>query len=99
MKVSSHSQSCKLAHGSGAHCHLCESFTSGCAFVYLTVRYCIEYSTTVSLFQAQDVRKHTNSRDVAGPAKKHQELEAQRKDKGKQEEQEVTEEPVRVMMG
>ena len=96
MKVSSHSQSRKLAHGSGAHCHLCESFTSGCAFVYLTVRYCIEHRTTVSLFQAQDLRKHTNSRDVAGPAKKHQELEAQIKDK---EKQEVTEEPVRVMMG
>ena len=93
VNVSSHSQSCKLVHGSGAHCHMCESFTSGCAFVYLTVWYCIEYSTTISLFQAQDVRKHKNSRDVAGTAKKHQELETQRKDKEKQEEQEVIEEP------
>ena len=38
-------------------------------------------------------KKRSRLRDVAGTAKKHQELETQRKDKEKQEEQEVTEEP------
>lgn len=77
---------------------MCESFYKWLRFWYLTVWYCIQYSSTVPLFQVQDVRKHKNSRDVAGTAKKHQELEAQRKDKEKQVEQEVTEEPDRVMM-
>ena len=53
----SHVQSCKLVHVSGIHCHMHASSTSGCAFVYFTVQYCIEYSSTVSLFQAQDVQK------------------------------------------
>ena len=52
-----HVQSHKLVHVSGKHGHTCASSTSGCAFVYFTVQYCIEYSSTVSLFQAQDVRK------------------------------------------
>ena len=64
---------CKLVHTSGVHCHFCASSTSGCAFVYFTVQYCIEYSSTVSLFQAQDVQsKHKSSNDVAGTAKRHQ---------------------------
>ena len=50
-------QSRKLVHVPGVHCHVCASSTSGCAFVYFTVQYCIEYSSTVSLFQAQDVQK------------------------------------------
>ena len=41
--------------------------------------------------------KHKSSSDVAGTAKKHQDLEAQRKDKEKQEE-EVSEEPKRFTM-
>ena len=41
--------------------------------------------------------KHKSSSDVAGPAKKCQELEAQRKDEEGQEE-EVTEEPKRFTM-
>ena len=41
--------------------------------------------------------KHKSSGDVAGTAKKHQDLEAQRKDKEKQEE-EVSEEPKRFTM-
>ena len=98
MNVSSHRQSCKLVHESGAHCHMCESFYKWLCFWYLTVWYCIQYSSIVPLFQIQDVRKHKNSRDVAGTAKKHQELEAQRKDKEKQVKQEVIEEPDRVMM-
>ena len=53
--VHSHVQSRKLVHVSGVHCHVHASSTSGCAFVYFTVQYCIEYSSTVSLFQAQDV--------------------------------------------
>ena len=46
-----------LVHVSGVPCHVHASSTSGCAFVYFTVQYCIEYSSTVSLFQAQDVWK------------------------------------------
>ena len=34
--------------------HVC-ILKSDCAFVYFTVQYCIEYSSTVALFQAQDV--------------------------------------------
>ena len=41
--------------------------------------------------------KHKSSGDVASTAKKHQDLEAQRKDKERQEE-EVTEEPKRFTM-
>ena len=52
-----HVQSRKLVHMPGVLCHMPVSSTSGCAFVYFTVQYCIEYSSTVSLFQAQDVRK------------------------------------------
>ena len=44
-------------HVSGVHCHVHAFSTSGCAFVYFTVQYCIEYSSTISLFQAQDVQK------------------------------------------
>ena len=36
--------------------------------------------------------KHKRSDNVTGTAKKHQELEAQRKDEEKQEEEELTEE-------
>ena len=53
----SHVQSHKLVHVSGVHCHTHASSISGCAFVYFTVQYYIEYSSTVSLFQAQDVQK------------------------------------------
>ena len=42
--------------------------------------------------------KGKSSSDVAGTAKKHQELEAQRKDEEKQEEEEVTEERKRCTM-
>ena len=47
----------KLFHVSGVRCHVHVCATSGCASVYFTVQYSIEYSSTVSLFQAQDVRK------------------------------------------
>ena len=50
-----HVQSHKLIRMSCKHCHMHTSSTSGCAFVYFTVQYCIEYSSTVSLLQAQDV--------------------------------------------
>lgn len=50
-----HVQSRKLVHVSGVHFHMCVSSTSGRAIVCLTVQYCIEYSTTASIFQAQDV--------------------------------------------
>ena len=69
----SHVQPRKLVHVSGVHCNMRASSTSDCAFVYFTVQNCIEYSSTVSLFQAQDVRnKHKSSSDVAGTAKKCQ---------------------------
>ena len=47
----------KLVHESGVQCHMHASSTSRCAFVYFTVQYYIEYSSTVSLVQAQDVWK------------------------------------------
>ena len=43
-------------HVSAVHCHMYASSMKG-AFMYFTVQYCIEYSCTVSLFQAQDVQK------------------------------------------
>ena len=55
--VSSHVQSRKLVHVSGVNCQVHAFSTSGCAFVYFTVQHCIEYSSTVSLFQAQHVLK------------------------------------------
>ena len=58
--VHSHVQSRKFAPVSGVHCHVRASSTSGCAFVYFTVQYCIEYGSTVSLFQAQDVQKQVS---------------------------------------
>ena len=48
-------QSHKLVHVCGVHFHMCVSSTSGCSIVCLTVQYCIEYSCTVSICQAQDV--------------------------------------------
>ena len=42
---------------SGLHCHVRASSTSDGACVYFTVQCCIEYSSTVSSFQAQDVQK------------------------------------------
>ena len=64
VRVSNH---VKFVHVSCVHCHVYESSTSGCAFVYFTVQDCIEYSSTVSLFQVQDVRSmHKSSSDVAG---------------------------------
>ena len=57
----SHVQPRNLVHVSGVHCHVRASSTSGCAFVYFTVQYCIEYGSTVSLFQAQDVQKQANN--------------------------------------
>ena len=51
MNALAHVQSRKLVHVSGIHCHVCASSTSGCAFVYFTVQYCIEYSSIVSFFK------------------------------------------------
>lgn len=47
----------KLVYMSGIHCHVPASFVSDCDFVHFTVQYCIAYSSTASLFQAQDVQK------------------------------------------
>ena len=51
----SHVKSRKCVHVSGIHCHMRASSASGCAFVNLTVQRYTDYSSTVSLFQAQDV--------------------------------------------
>ena len=54
--------------------------------------------SAVSLFQAQGVRsKRKSCSDIAGTAKKCQELENPRKDEEGQEEEEVTEETKRSM--
>ena len=37
-------QSCELVYLSGLHCHMRASSTSGRAFVYFIVQYCMEYS-------------------------------------------------------
>ena len=57
MNVCVHAQSRELVHVSGVHCHMSESSTSGCAFVYFGVPACIEHGSIVSLFQAQDIQK------------------------------------------
>ena len=69
-----------LVHVSGVHCHVNASSASGCAFVYLTAQYCIEYSSTASLFQSSMSRSKCKSgSDVAGAAKKHQVVTMERK--------------------
>ena len=58
---------------SGVHCHVRASSTSGCAFVYFTVQYCTEYSSTVFYFKPRmPGSKHKSSGDIAGTAKKCQ---------------------------
>ena len=54
--VLSQVQSHVLVHACDAHCHMCAS-SRGCAFVGFIVQHCIENSSAVSLFQAQDVQK------------------------------------------
>ena len=55
VNVHSHVQSRKFVHVSGLHCCMPASSTTGCASVYFTELYRVQY--TVSLFQAQDVQK------------------------------------------
>ena len=43
-----------LVHMSGMHCHVCILYKGLCLCILL---YCIEYSSMVSLFQAQNVQK------------------------------------------
>ena len=52
-----HVQSHKSVRVSGVRCPVRAFSTCGCAFVYFTEHHCVGYSTTVSLFQAQDVQK------------------------------------------
>ena len=72
---------------------MCASSESGCAFVYFTIQYCIEYSIFISSPECPEASINSSS-DIAGTVKKCQELEAQRKDEERQEE-EVTKEPKR----
>ena len=59
---------------------MCVSSTSGCAFVYLTVQYCIEYSSTISLFKPRvSGSKYKSSSDEAGTAKEHQVMKMETK--------------------
>ena len=73
--------------------------TGGCAVVYFTVQYCIEYSSTVSYFKPRmSGSKCENSGDVAGTARKHQAIMMETNVKiidrmEQQEEKEVTEVP------
>ena len=55
MQTHLHVQSRKLVHTPGVHCHMSgvphhvrASSTSGCAFVYFTVQYCIKKYSTIS---------------------------------------------------
>ena len=57
MNMCSRVQSLKLDHVSSVRCHMHAFSTGGCAFVYFTVHYYIEYGSPVSLFQVQDVWK------------------------------------------
>ena len=93
----SHVRSHKLVHVSGVHCHVCAASTSGCAFVYFPVQYCIEYTVVQYLYfkPRMSGSRCKSSNDVAGTAKKCQELEPHRKDEERQEEEEVTEEAKR----
>ena len=60
-------QSRKLVHVSGTHCHMQASSTRGCASVCFGVQSCIEHSSPVSLFQAQEVGKQGwKQEDAAG---------------------------------
>ena len=59
-----------------------------------TLQCCIEYRSTVLYFKP---RMSRSIGDIAGTAKKCQELENPRKDEEGQEEEEVTEEPKRSM--
>lgn len=47
-----HTSNHSLVQVTSIYGHLCASPTSGYASVYFTVQYCVEYSTTLSLFQA-----------------------------------------------
>ena len=42
---------------SSTHCHVHASSTGGGVFVSFIAQYCVEYSTTASLFQVQSVHK------------------------------------------
>ena len=77
---------------SGAHCHTCTSSLSGCALCTSLYR-TIESTAEQYLYFKSRLSKSKckSSSDVAGSAKKCQELESQGKDKERQEEK-VTEE-------
>ena len=48
VNMHSHVQSHKLVPVSSVHCHMRKPSTSGCAFVYFTVHYRVEYSIFIS---------------------------------------------------
>ena len=54
-----------VSYVSNLHCHMGTSSTSGCAFVYFTVQYCIKY---LYLKPKRSGSKHKSSSDVAGTA-------------------------------
>ena len=64
--VSSHE-----VHLSSMHCHTRASSAGGCAFVYFTVQYCIEY---IVWYLYSKPRMSGSCRDVAGAARQCQEI-------------------------
>ena len=76
-----------LVHVPGGHCHVCASSVSACAFMHFSVQCSRVGSTMVFLLKPRvSGRKCKSSSDVAGTAKKHQELKTQRKDEERQKE-------------
>ena len=66
------------------YCHLNTFSISGCAFVYFTVQYSIEYSSSVSLFYPKlSGSKHKISDDLVGTVKKCQVITIETKVKKK----------------
>ena len=63
MNACPHGQSCKLVHASGVPCHVHVSSASGCAFVYFTVLYRVQY---LYFKPRMSGSKHKGISDVTG---------------------------------
>ena len=67
VKLEAHVSNDMLVHMPGIHCHMHEFSTSGCAFVYIIVHYCIEYRVQYLYFKPRVSRSQCKSRgEVAG---------------------------------
>ena len=56
-----------LVHVSGIPCHICAPCTSGGTFLYFTVQYYVEYSSTAYFKPMMSTSKLKSSGDTAGP--------------------------------